>query len=311
MPMMVVKCCLPPLVDDRRQGTMSTRTLALLCDKLPTELAMRILKAGAASPDYGHRFGARCMRLALWVQPIIGPILYRVVTIRNIKQGQSLFLAITRNIKGKGYTPRALIKSLVVCDDSREQAKDTAYATVIAEIIILLHNGGYKRLDIPLHLIGYSASSISYTPPLPYSVTFRDVKGSLFSDYSYGSVVKIRLPEFDPQMWEIRALLSVAKKVSHISLTLSSNAWAAMGLVDAVSRLPQIKVVVVVVKMSPDEEEHLPQLLKLKEEPPTWVEGIIVSKVFVWQWNSEVQKLLDDEDDNVVWNAAKNGRAPP
>lgn len=278
--------------------------LESLCDRLPTELAMRILRTGVNDTEYGLAFGAKCMSIALWIQPIVAPILYRVVTIHNSKDGQSLFLAIDRNLHGKRYSPRALINTLVIRDDSETQSKDPIYATVIAEIILALNNSYYKRLNIPLHLMDYSPLHRPYAPLLPYSVTFNDAKGSLFPHYTYAAVTKLRLVHFDPQMWEIRGLLAVAKRVTHLSLTLSSNAWAAVSLVESVSRLAQMKILVIIVKMSPD-EEHLSQLLKLKEEPPTWVEGIILSKVVLWEWSAQVQALLDDANDENLWKTAE------
>ena len=243
------------------------------------------------------------MRLAAWIQPIIAPILYRVVMIHNSKGGQSLFLAIERNIDGKAYSPRALIDSLVFHDDTEAQAKDPIYATVIAEIVIALNNANYKRLKIPLHLME-SPLRISRSPLFPRSVTFGDAKGSLFPDYTYAAVTKLRLVDFSPTLWEINGLMAVANKVTHLSLTLTSDAWAAVSVVDWVSRLPRMLLLVVIVKMPPD-TQHLEQLLNIKIKPPTWVEGIVLSKIVLWEWSSKVQGLLDDENDEVLWAAAE------
>jgi hypothetical protein len=260
------------------------------------------LRNGARDGDYGSSFAAKCMRLAIWVQRVVAPILYRTVTIYSAGQGRSLFLAIARNVDGKGYSPRALINSLVIEDDA--QTKDPVFSTVIAEIIIALNQSNYKRLKIPLHLMEFAPLPTTYSPLLPYSVAYAGL-GSLFPNYTYAAVVKLRLIDFSPQMWEIRGLLAVAKGVTHVAFKLTSNSWASMGLIESVTRVAHIQRLVVVVQMPP-EEKYLSQLLRMKEEPPTWLEGTYLSKAVIWEWSDEVEDLLAGEDDELLWKAAED-----
>lgn len=240
------------------------------------------------------------MTLAIWVQRVVAPILYRTVTIYNPMQGRSLFVAIARNVDGKGYSPRTLIHSLVFEDEA--QTKDPAFAKVIAEIVIALNNCSYKRLKVPLYLMDYPPLQTTQRPLLPYSVAYAGV-GNMFN-YMYAGVVRLRFIDFSPQVWEVRGLLAIAKGVTHIAFTLTSNAWASMGLVESVTRAAHLQRLVVLVKMPP-EEEHLPKLLKMIEEPPTWLESINLHKAVIWEWSEELEDLLADEDDDLLWRAAE------
>lgn len=177
------------------------------------------------------------MTLAIWVQRVVSPILYQIITI-HIKPNAtvySLFAAIA------SFTPWPVF-------GDEAQTKDSTFAKATAEIVI---KSSRKRLKVLLHLVDYPPLQTTHRSLLPYSVTYAGV-GNTFN-HTYG-VVRLRLIDFSPQSWEVRDLLAIAKGVTHIAFALTSNARASMGLVESVTRGAHRQRHVVLVKLSLEEE---------------------------------------------------------
>jgi hypothetical protein len=78
--------------------------------QIPIELIQAIIIAGTTEAQYGKNFGAKCMRLARWVQPIVAPLLYSRVAIETEGQMRSLLFALQSN----GYLATKLVKILII-----------------------------------------------------------------------------------------------------------------------------------------------------------------------------------------------------
>ncbi|PVF94535.1 hypothetical protein CPB86DRAFT_740340 [Serendipita vermifera] len=288
-------------------STSSSSTEAILFTRLPIELGIRIFVEGSRDSRFGAAFGAKCMRLARWVQPIIAPILYSSIVLGSDAQAQSLLLAIYADERRKTYVVRKLIQSIEIVQDLSERGKNeiVQMAEHIAELIIWLNKpqSSLTSLKIPLAVMDYPVSSGLPYPKLPPSITFTG-PGTLFSDYNFSSVTHIRLSEINLPLWQLKALFSIARSLTHIALKVSRKGYDGLVLVESLLSVKRLKCAVIAVDL-PERDPHREQLFNLKHLPHSHSRSIKDSNIVVWVWDVQVRRLFKRAPEQLFWEKAE------
>jgi hypothetical protein len=247
-------------------------------------------------------FGVKCLLLARWVQREIAPILYHTVTIGTTSQAESILHAIVRDIHRKEYQVKELIKSFVIRDQADPQFG--RFAAVLAQALKTLQRGNYwEHLFIPLPVLAAIEAKGGKYLKLPTSLTYTG-SGSMFADYSYENVVRLRVADYNFGLWEIKGMMAIAKRITHLAFKISSNPWAGMSLVHVMAGIPRIECLVVAVDI-PAEEEWVSNLLNLKNVTMEHLPPANLSKTLIWKWDNNVDELYHHPDAEMFWKKAK------
>jgi hypothetical protein len=161
----------------------------LLASGLPIELICEILVSGIADPHKGKSFGARCMRISRWVQPIVARPLYDTVLIETEAQMRSFLLALDcgkeqdrdKEVAGesggkdrsrsRGDDVRRLVRSLVIPDT--DLASDSAqcdkafWASAILDITQTLDRSTWKEFYVSCEWMTERFTPSPTTPTAP------------------------------------------------------------------------------------------------------------------------------------------------
>lgn len=245
-------------------------------------------------------FGVKCLLLARWVQSEIAPILYHTVTIGNESEARSIFLAIVNDIHRKEYKVTKLIKSFVIRDQVNPPGRFTA---VLSHVLKTLQRSNWEHLLVPLPVLAAMEGKGGGYLKLPTSITYTG-SGSMFADYSYENVVRLRVADYNFGLWEIKGLMAIAKGVTHLAFKISSNPWAGMSLVHVMAAIPRVECLVVAIDISP-EEEWVSNLLNLKNVTMEHLPPANLSKTLIWKWDDDVNKLYHNPDAEMFWKKAK------
>lgn len=277
---------------------------------LPVELLQEIFTCGVVDPHHGKSFGAKCMQLARWVQPIVAPLLYRIVIIKTENQKRSFTLAL-ENGKEKAYSPFKLVHSLVVdVDRSVIFSPDMLY-----QWVRLLDKSTWKEVQFPPRWLftGGIRNSTSISFQLPPSVTFpEDIMGyPIYNDYS--RIVKLRFlctkATFRDMAGLVRGYTELAPNLSHLAITIYDHPFT----------IPDIRSLL-------DAAEHLQCIVALVIKYPSlhyyangWGDegvqkemlSIKTSKLVLWEENSTNRALFYGYDSELLWAQAERELADP
>jgi hypothetical protein len=246
-------------------------------------------------------FGVKCLLLARWVQREIAPILYHTVTIGNESGAASILLAIARDIHREEYKVKKLIKSFVIRDQIDPQPG--RFTAILSHVLKTLQHSNWEHLLVPLPVLAAMEGKGGGYLKLPMSITYTG-NGSMFADYSYANVVRLRVADYNFGLWEIKGLMAIAKQVTHLAFKISSNPWAGMSLVHVMAGIPRIECLVVAVDISP-EEEWVSNLLNLKNVTMDHLPPANLSKTLIWKWDDDLNKLYHNPDAEMFWKKAK------
>jgi len=161
----------------------------------------------------------------------------------------------------------------------------------------------YSNWVVPLPVLNAMEGKKGGYLKLPTSITYTR-SGSMFGDYSYENVVRLRVADYNFGLWEIKGLMAIAKRVTHLAFKISSNPWAGMSLVHVMAGIPRMECLVVAVDISP-EEEWVSNLLNLKNVTMEHLPAADLSKTLIWKWDDDVNKLYHNPDAEAFWRKAK------
>jgi hypothetical protein len=247
------------------------------------------------------------MLLARWVQPIIAPLLYNSIVLGSDAQAQSLLLAIVADERRKTYTVRRLIQSVEIIQDLSERGKNdiVQMAEHVAELIIWLNKpqSSLTSLTIPLAVMDYPISSGLPYPQLPRSITFTG-PGHLFSDYNFSSVTHLRISEINIPLWQLKALFSIARSLTHIALKVSRRGFDGLVLAESLLTVKRLKCAVIAVDL-PEGDPYEKQLLNIRHTPRAQAQSMQDSNIITWSWNDQVHRLFEVTSEQLFWEKAE------
>ncbi|PVF97122.1 hypothetical protein CPB86DRAFT_786303 [Serendipita vermifera] len=284
---------------------------------LPTEIIRSILLEGVKDREYGKPFGARCMRLASWVQPWIAPILYHDVDLWTESQAKS-FLA---NIEGTNTYLNVSLKSLIVKSNAfsvhdtqhaysmippRMEASNSSpngvTSITIMKILSFLQQDcpSWTQLEVSMVILAtrrYPSAPIIIMPP---SVTLTDVDGIIWSAYTWDNVTHLRFTSYNPTFHESHWFTQLPS-LTHFAFAFYYGIHLGIRLVEEMTMSHKMQCVVAVVyPPAPGVQGKVAATAARKA-----LEKLDEPTLVVWEDTPQLIEIFETDDVDVFWAKAE------
>lgn len=273
-------------------------------DGLPTEVILAILIAGVHDPEYGKQFGARCMRLASWIQPYIAPALYHTVDLWTEVQARSFLDTIEKNTSQW----RRLVSSLDIETTAFSAENDevgrftplgTTSATVLNILAILCENEcPLRELHIPMVILATRRNPSEQRLRLPRSMTLTGVDGIAWTVYDWRTVTHLRFTCYNPTFMEIRWMANLPS-LTHFAFAFYYELPLGLRIIETMTLPAQMKCVVPVI--FPGSGGGRARVAATKKE----LKKLDDPKLVIWGDTPSALAIFNDIHANTFWKMAE------
>lgn len=282
-----------------------------LATQLPIELLQEIVTFGVIDPRYGKPFGAKCMRLARWIQTIVAPLLYRMIIIKSKRQMLSFMLALENtNVKHRAYAPAKYVRTLIIEDN--EYTSSAVTLDTLYRLAGWFDKSSWKEIHLPLEIL-YTRERITYDKPFrmpPFVTLSRDSKWYA-SGVDYTLIIRLRLLHtttcFKSIADFIRGHAELAPNLSHLAITAYDDPFTSQDITKILDAASNLQCVIVLV---------------IPSNPRYFVEwetegirrrmlGIKVPKLVIWEKDAKHDALFRNYDSGMLWAQAESELGDP
>jgi hypothetical protein len=299
--------------------------LQLMADifpSLPTEIVRSIFTEGVKDREYGKPFGARCMRLASWVQPWIAPILYHNVDLWTESQAKSFLENIEETNVYLKFSLKNLVHGLLfksnafsVYDTQHTYSlippqMDAAFSSpngvtsiTIMKILSILQQDcpSWTQLEVSMVILATRRYPSSPIISMPSSVTLTGVDGIIWSAYTWDNVTRLRLTSYNPTFHESHWFTQLPS-LTHFAFAFYYGLHLGIRLVEEMTMSHKMHCVVAVVyPPAPGIQGKVAATAARKA-----LEKLDEPTLVVWEDTPQLVEIFETDDADVFWAKAEH-----